>query len=190
MYLSFFRISLTVTFFSCLNYRTLTVLIHNSSCLPVPNHFCLWMIRAMFPACGGQVTRPSIIETPNFMGAYTEGANCTWNITAPAGHVILLRWAHLQLLPQYRIFVGHNPQHLPSSRVTCALGLHCLFQKRDQSSLYFPWLISFWNIFRNHKKEAYHLSASLVSPSPQLMAFIFNNMAAYASPVIFVLCGI
>jgi hypothetical protein len=49
------------------------------------------LIRNMFAGCGGHVTRPGNIETPNFMGMYYEEANCSWNITAPPGQVILLR---------------------------------------------------------------------------------------------------
>jgi hypothetical protein len=49
------------------------------------------MLRALFAGCGGEVTRPGIIETTNFMGLYYEEANCTWNITAPPGHAIVLR---------------------------------------------------------------------------------------------------
>jgi len=49
------------------------------------------MLWALFAGCGGQVTRPGIIETTDVMGKYAEGANCTWNITAPPGHVIVLR---------------------------------------------------------------------------------------------------
>jgi hypothetical protein len=49
------------------------------------------MLRALFAGCGGQVTRPGIIQSVNFMGSYYEFANCTWNITAPSDHVIVLR---------------------------------------------------------------------------------------------------
>jgi CUB domain. len=49
------------------------------------------MLRALFTVCGGEVTRPGIIETINYMGRYSEEANCTWNITAPPGQVIVLR---------------------------------------------------------------------------------------------------
>ena len=64
----------------------------------------LWMLRAVFAGCGGQLTRPGTIETTNFMGKYSEQANCTWNITAPPGHVIVLRWA--QWFSQCKIFIG------------------------------------------------------------------------------------
>jgi hypothetical protein len=49
------------------------------------------MLRALFAGCGGEVTRPGIIQSANFMGYYSEEANCTWNITAPPDHIILLR---------------------------------------------------------------------------------------------------
>jgi hypothetical protein len=38
------------------------------------------------------------------MGLYYEEANCTWNITAPPGHAIVLRWA--KWFPQCKIFIG------------------------------------------------------------------------------------
>jgi hypothetical protein len=49
------------------------------------------MLRALSAGCGGQVTRPGIIKSTNFMGKYIEEANCTWNITAPPGRAIVLR---------------------------------------------------------------------------------------------------
>jgi hypothetical protein len=49
------------------------------------------MLRALFTDCGGQVTGPGIIQSINFMGRYSEEANCTWIITAPSDHVIVLR---------------------------------------------------------------------------------------------------
>lgn len=58
-----------------------------------PNPVSCLNAKGSFSGCGGQVTRPGIIETTNFMGKYSEEANCTWNITAPPGHVIVLRWA-------------------------------------------------------------------------------------------------
>ena len=91
--------------------------------LVVPIQCPVWMLRAFFAGCGGQVTKPGIIGTTNFMGKYSEEANCTWNITAPPGNVIVLRWAQwvFTVLNLYRtvrsyLFVQEVPSQPAGSR--------------------------------------------------------------------------
>ncbi|XP_069688891.1 cubilin [Periplaneta americana] len=52
-----------------------------------------FLLKYQEDSCGGNVTQPGIIQSPHFNGLYLEGSNCTWNITAPVGHVILLRFS-------------------------------------------------------------------------------------------------
>jgi hypothetical protein len=73
-----------------------------------PIQCSIWKLRAVFAGCGGQVTRPGIIETTTVMGKYSDEANCTWNITAPPGHIIVLRWAHILFTKQNLYHTVHT----------------------------------------------------------------------------------
>jgi len=83
----------SIHIFSFSNYIKLAMFCLLLYLLVVPIQCPVWMLWALFAGCGGQVTRPGIIKNTNILGMYSEEANCTWNITAPPGRAIVLRWA-------------------------------------------------------------------------------------------------
>ncbi|KAH3817724.1 hypothetical protein DPMN_119279 [Dreissena polymorpha] len=47
--------------------------------------------------CGGNLTEPGIITSPNFPSNYTNDVQCTWDIRAPVGYLINVNFTDFEL---------------------------------------------------------------------------------------------
>lgn len=65
-------------------------------------HAVSWLRLLFETDCNTVVTGFSgVIESPNFPSQYSDGLDCTWNITAPRGNKINATFSHFQLEVTY-----------------------------------------------------------------------------------------